>query len=86
MAPQREYQRVKNLLKAHFGNEYEIATAYMDKVLGWPVVKGENVQPLQDMAYDTDSIHGGVEHSIKHEADCNEVAIQAAGKMEVGSL
>lgn len=48
--PQQEYQRAKNLLKAHFGNEYEIATACMDKVLGWPVVKGEDVQALQDMA------------------------------------
>ena len=39
MPPHQGYERAKALLKEHFGNEYTIATAYMDKAFGWPVIK-----------------------------------------------
>lgn len=41
------YQRAKSLLSEHFGNEYKIASAYMDKVDSWPLVKAEDVKSLQ---------------------------------------
>lgn len=50
MTPQQGYQRAKSLIKEHFANEHRIATAYMDKVLGWPVVKAEDVKALQELA------------------------------------
>lgn len=33
------YERAKNLLKEHFGNEMKIAAAYMENALGWPITK-----------------------------------------------
>ena len=50
VGPQQGYQRAKGLLKEHFGNEQKIATAYMDKAFGWPVIKTEDVQALQEYA------------------------------------
>lgn len=50
MAPQQGYQRAKGLLKEHFGNEHQIATAYMEKVFTWPIIKSEDIQALQDFA------------------------------------
>ncbi|KAK0146738.1 hypothetical protein N1851_013945 [Merluccius polli] len=40
MIPQQGYQTAK----------YRIATAYMDKAFGWPVIKAEDVQALQEFA------------------------------------
>lgn len=50
MTPQQGYQRAKSLIKENFGNKHRIATAYMDKILGWPVVKAEDVKTLQELA------------------------------------
>ena len=50
MASQEGYRRAKDLLRQHFGSEQKIATAYMDKVFGWPVIKAEDVKALQEFA------------------------------------
>lgn len=40
----------KDLLQEHFGNKHNITAAYMEKVLGWPVVKPEDIKSLQAYA------------------------------------
>lgn len=45
--PDQGYQRAKNLLAQHFGDEYKIASAYMEKIFNWTPVKGEDVKGLQ---------------------------------------
>lgn len=50
MAPERGYTVAKNLLQEHFGNEYKIATAYIEKALAWKPVKSEDVKSLQAYA------------------------------------
>ena len=50
MASQQGYEKAKELLKEHFGNEYIIAAAYMDKAFGWPAIKGEDLKALQEFA------------------------------------
>ena len=45
--PDRGYQLAKELLHEHFGNEYSIAAAYIEKALAWPTVKSEDVKSLQ---------------------------------------
>lgn len=47
MIPERGYQLPKELLHEHFGNEYRIAAAYIEKALLWPTVKSEDVKSLQ---------------------------------------
>jgi len=47
MPPERGYQRAKTLLQQRFGNEQSIATAYMEKALGWSPLKAEDVKGLQ---------------------------------------
>ncbi|KAK0135606.1 Proteoglycan 4 [Merluccius polli] len=47
MAPDRGYERAKYLLEQHFGDEYKISAAYMEKVLSWSLVKTEDIKSLQ---------------------------------------
>lgn len=47
MDPARGYIRAKALLKKHFGNEFKISNAYIDKALSWPAVKAEDPKALQ---------------------------------------
>lgn len=47
MTPDRGYQLVKELLHEHFGNEYRIAAAYIEKALARPTVKSEDVKSRQ---------------------------------------
>lgn len=67
----------------------------MDKILGWPVVKAEDVKTLQELALLLRGCCNAMteiqymdhqQHPIKHEVGCYEMAIQATGKMEVCSL
>lgn len=46
MKPDVGYQRVKQLLKEHFGNSYKIAVAYTNKVLDWTPIKPEDAESL----------------------------------------
>lgn len=50
MPSQQGYQKAKGLLMEHFGNEHKMATAYMEKVFNWPVIKSEDVQELEEFA------------------------------------
>ena len=50
MNPARGYQKAKALLGEHFGNEYRIACAYIEKLLGWPSIKSEDSKALRDFA------------------------------------
>ncbi|XP_037620552.1 uncharacterized protein LOC119485230 [Sebastes umbrosus] len=47
MAPERGYAVAKGLLQEHFGNQYKIATAYIEKALAWQIIKSEDVKALQ---------------------------------------
>lgn len=47
MAPERGYVVAKELLQQHFGNQYKIASAYMEKALAWQTIKSEDVKALQ---------------------------------------
>ncbi len=50
MPPDRGYDMARYLLEQHFGDEYKITAAYMEKVLSWPVVKSEDGKSLQAYA------------------------------------
>lgn len=50
MSSEKGYAMAKKLLKEHFGNEFKVSTAYMEKALGWPTLKAEDVQGLQAYA------------------------------------
>lgn len=47
MTAERGYAVAKRLLKEHFGNEFNITAAYMEKVTGWPSIKSEDVKALK---------------------------------------
>ncbi len=50
MTPSRGYQKAKQLLKKHLGNEYRISCAYIEKALSWPSIKSEDPKALQAFA------------------------------------
>lgn len=50
MEADRGYAEVKRLLKKHFGDEYRIATAYIEKALSWPSIKVKDSESLQAFA------------------------------------
>ncbi|KAK0154798.1 hypothetical protein N1851_002884 [Merluccius polli] len=47
MDAERGFIVAKALLQEHFGNEYKIANAYIEKALTWPAIKSEDVKSLQ---------------------------------------
>lgn len=50
MAADRGFTTAKSLLQQHFGNEFKIATAYMDKALSWSSIKPDDTKSLQAYA------------------------------------
>lgn len=50
MRADQGYDRAKNLLKEHFGSEIKVTAAYMEKVMRWPVIKGEDVDALESFS------------------------------------
>lgn len=46
LSPVQGYKRATYPLAGHFGNEYKIASAYMDIILNWPLIKPEDVEAL----------------------------------------
>lgn len=42
------YFRAKRLLHEHFGNEYKISTAYIEKALKWPTIKPKDPKALNE--------------------------------------
>ncbi len=41
MRPERGYLAAKAVLKQYFVNDHVVSAAYMEKVLQWPMIKGE---------------------------------------------
>lgn len=50
MAPERGYGTAKTMLKQQFGEDYFVSAAYMEKVLGWPMIRYDDITALQDYA------------------------------------
>ncbi len=50
MTPDSGYAKAKQLLHEHFGNKYKITTAYLERALSWPSIKGEDASALQSYA------------------------------------
>ena len=44
------YHRAKSLLAEHFGNEYKIASAYMERIFSWTPVKSEDLKALKSFS------------------------------------
>lgn len=44
------YVEAKKLLNKHFGNEYTIAFAYIERVLKWPLIRSEDGEALTEFA------------------------------------
>ena len=47
MTADKGFAVAKKLLKEHFGNEFKITAAYMEKVTGRPSVKSEDTKALK---------------------------------------
>ncbi|KAK0144598.1 hypothetical protein N1851_017051 [Merluccius polli] len=47
MHPDRVYVEAKKLLNKHFGNEYTIASAYIEKALKWPAIRSDDGEALR---------------------------------------
>ncbi|XP_056099936.1 uncharacterized protein LOC130078447 [Rhinichthys klamathensis goyatoka] len=50
MALGQGYERAKNLLKEHFGNETKIAVAYMEKAMTWSTMRVDDIDALQSFS------------------------------------
>lgn len=50
MQADKGYAEAKRLLKHHFGDEYQIAMAYIDKALNWSSIKAEDPEALKAFA------------------------------------
>lgn len=50
MHPDRGYVEAKKLLNKHFGNEYTIASVYIEKALKWPVIRSDDGEALTEFA------------------------------------
>ncbi len=50
MNPAEGYLKAKQLLREHFGNEYQIAVAYMNKALQWPSIRPEDGEALHSFS------------------------------------
>jgi hypothetical protein len=47
MTADKGFAVAKRLLKEHFGNEFKITAAYMEKVTGWTSIKAEDAKSLK---------------------------------------
>lgn len=50
LEPHRGFAKAKELLQEHFGNEYKISSAYINKALLWTPIKPEDSQTLNSYA------------------------------------
>lgn len=50
MNPVEGYLKAKQLLREHFGNEYQIADTYMNKALHWPSIRPEDGEALHSFS------------------------------------
>ncbi len=83
MASGQGYERAKNLLKEHFGNEMKIAAAYMEKAMTWPMMRVDDINALQSFnlfkgllqCHGRFAAYGGDECAIQSSPDNDEVVI-----------
>ena len=47
MSPEEEYKEARRLLKTKYGRNYQIATAYVERVINYPSIKSEDGESLQ---------------------------------------
>jgi hypothetical protein len=47
MNPHEGYKEARRLLKARYGRDYQIATAYVERVTNYPSIKSEDGESLQ---------------------------------------
>ena len=47
MEPERGYQKARELLQEHYGNQFKIANAYIEKALSWSPIKPEDPKALE---------------------------------------
>lgn len=91
MAPEHGYVMAKELLQKHFGNQYKIASAYMEKALAWQSIKSEDVKTLQ--AYSLflrgccnviggAPVYAGTGYASEYKSHRVQVAIQNEGTVE----
>lgn len=50
MEPKKGYNKAKQLLQQHFGNDVLIASPYQEKALNWPMLKSKDRTALQEYA------------------------------------
>lgn len=50
MDPDKGYRKAKKLSKEHFGNEYRISVAYINKALSWSTIKADDGEALNALA------------------------------------
>ncbi|XP_073713144.1 uncharacterized protein [Misgurnus anguillicaudatus] len=48
--PERGFAKAKELLQEHFGNEYQISSAYINKALSWNPIRAEDSRSLKSYA------------------------------------
>ena len=50
MNPAEGYKHARDLLQKEYGDPYKVSMAYVDKVLSWPIVKGDDCKGLKQLA------------------------------------
>ena len=51
MDARRRYSEAKRLLKRHFGNEMNMANAYLNKALNWTAIEADDGESLYAFAF-----------------------------------
>ncbi|XP_064633628.1 uncharacterized protein LOC135491586 [Lineus longissimus] len=57
MQPSQGYARAKSLLEQRFGNDYVVAEAWVEKVIGGPQIKASDAKGLQEYSDDLRSCY-----------------------------
>ena len=89
MQPDTGYAEAKRLLKKHFGDDYRIATAYIDKTLSWPSIKVEDPEALKGFSvsqwlfkcYGYNGIHGVNGSYNQYEGHLSKASLQDKRKV-----
>lgn len=88
MEPNQGFNKAKQLLQQHYGNDILIASAYQEKALNWPTLKSEDRPALREYASfmrgcgnaTTDTEAEWYEQYIPHANSCLKTSIQAERK------
>lgn len=80
--PDRGFAKAKELLHEHFGNEYQIANAYIKKALSWSPIRAEDSQTLKSFGL----YLRGCLNAIHEIAYMDELNLSSNLKLLVGKL